>query len=155
MRGRKAKPEALNKLAGNPGKRPPRKSPQPKIEIPAMPDHLHGEAVAEWERVTPLLQSLGLLAKLDRSTLAAYCMAWARWVEAEDKLREGGLIVKSPNGYPIQNPYLSVANQAAKQMQSFATEFGLSPAARSRLDIKESNSSERNDFASFIQSSLN
>ena len=103
------------------------------LAVPRCPATLKGEAKAEWQRMAELLFDLGIIAKLDRTTLAVHCIAWARWVEAETAIAAQGTIVKSPNGYPIQNPYLSVANQAAKQMKELLSEFGLSPAARHRL----------------------
>ncbi len=154
MRGRKPKPQILKIRAGNPGKRKLKDSPNPSSEIPPRPEHLNAEAAAEWDRVAPLLMKLGLLSNLDRANLAAYCLAWARWVEAEKELEKTGTVVKSPNGYPIQNPYLSVANQAAKQMQSLGSEFGLSPSARSRLDV-QGQSQERDEFSDFLKSSMN
>jgi P27 family predicted phage terminase small subunit len=106
---------------------------QAPVRVPACPKTLTGEAAAEWRRITNLLRGLGLVAQLDRAALAMYVQAWARWVDAEEQLATQGVIVKSPNGYPIQNPYLSVSHQAAKQMQLLLGEFGLSPAARHRL----------------------
>ncbi len=153
MRGRKPKPDILKKLAGNPGKRKLKNLGKVRSEIPDRPAHLNAEAVAEWDRIAPLLAQMGLLSNLDRANLAAYCLAWSRWVEAEKELEKGGTVVKSPNGYPIQNPYLAVANQAAKQMQSLGSEFGLSPSARSRLDV-QSQSQERDDFSDFLKSSM-
>ena len=66
----------------------------------------------EWRRVTPLLSTLGLLSRIDRAALAMYCEAWGRWVEAEEALRKYGVMVKSPNGFPMQSPYLAVANKS-------------------------------------------
>ena len=80
-----------------------------------------------------MLKKLGLVSKVDQAALSIYCAAWARWIEAEAKVTEMGLVVKSPNGYPIQNPYLSIANTAAKQIRTLLAEFGLSPKARKRL----------------------
>jgi len=82
------------------------------------------------------LEPLGLLTKIDMAALAAYCMAYSRWVEAENMIRKHGMLVKSPNGYPMQSPYLAIANKAVEQMKSFLTEFGMTPAARSRIDLK-------------------
>ncbi|MBR0185744.1 MAG: P27 family phage terminase small subunit, partial [Synergistaceae bacterium] len=36
-------------------------------------------------------------------------------------------------GYPQQVPYISIAQQYLKLMQQFAEQFGLTPAARSRI----------------------
>ncbi|HWA99392.1 MAG TPA: phage terminase small subunit P27 family, partial [Pirellulales bacterium] len=75
---------------------------------------------------------LGLLTRIDRGTLAAYCVVYGRWTEAETKIKVDGLVVKV-NGQIIPNPYLSVANAALKQMREFASEFGMTPSARTRV----------------------
>ncbi|MEM6560029.1 MAG: phage terminase small subunit P27 family [Planctomycetota bacterium] len=134
MRGRKPKPTAIKELTGNPGKRALNKSePKPAAKLPACPKHLGDEARKEWRRVTKQLADLNLLTDLDRAVLAAYCQAWGRWVEAETELRKHGPVVKSPSGYPIQNPYLSIANKAMEQMRKLLPELGLSPSSRSRI----------------------
>jgi hypothetical protein len=42
-------------------------------------------------------------------------------------------MVKSPNGYPIQWPYIAIANRQAEIMLRIASEFGFTPASRSRI----------------------
>jgi P27 family predicted phage terminase small subunit len=44
-----------------------------------------------------------------------------------------GTMVKSPNGYPIQSPYIAIANRQAEIMLRIAAEFGFTPASRSRI----------------------
>ena len=44
------------------------------------------------------------------------------------------MIVKSPNGFPVQSPYLSVANKALAQMSKLLVDFGLSPASGARIN---------------------
>jgi P27 family predicted phage terminase small subunit len=41
--------------------------------------------------------------------------------------------VKSPSGYPVQSPYVSIANRQTEIMMRIASEFGLTPASRSRI----------------------
>jgi len=40
---------------------------------------------------------------------------------------------QSPTGYPIQSPYLAIANRQAEIMMRVASEFGFTPASRSRI----------------------
>jgi len=135
--GRPRKPTVLKLLEGNPGRRPlPKNEPKPAPVMPKCPTHLNAAAKREWKRVSIDLEPLGLLTKIDMAALAAYCMAYSRWVEAENMIRKHGMLVKSPNGYPMQSPYLAIANKAVEQMKSFLTEFGMTPAARSRIDLK-------------------
>src|SRR4051812_12160889 len=109
--------------------------PMPDTLIPLPPPHLNDVARAEWDRVAPLLKEMGTIALIDMATLAGYCVNFARWVEAELAVAEQGVIVRSPNGYPVQNPFLSVANRAAREMKAFGEQFGASPASRARLTI--------------------
>ena len=44
-----------------------------------------------------------------------------------------GAMIKSPNGFPMQSPYLSHLNQQVATMMRIATEFGFTPASRSRI----------------------
>jgi P27 family predicted phage terminase small subunit len=105
--------------------------------VPERPVTLSGAAAEEWDRITSLLARLGLVQEVDRAALAIYCQAWARWLEAEAALRRDGCVIESPNGYPIQSPWLAIAAQAVKQMHAAVAEFGLSPVARARIRVNE------------------
>src|SRR5690606_5520585 len=100
-RGPPPKPSHLKLVAGNPGRRPlPPDEPQPEVAAPKCPSHLKGEARREWKRIAPELVELGVLARVDRAALAAYCQTYARWVEAEEVIADDGLImdVETKNG---------------------------------------------------------
>jgi len=133
-RGAKPKPTRLKVLSGT--LRPDRvnpNEPKAKPEVPRCPEHLGPEAKREWRRLAPQLARLGLLCKIDRAALALFCQAWERWVEAEEALKKYGVMVKSPNGFPMQSPYLAVANKAMEQMRALLAEFGMSPSSRTRV----------------------
>jgi P27 family predicted phage terminase small subunit len=135
MPGRKPVPTALKILRGNPGKRSlPKSEPKP-TGIPDCPRHLNKEARTEWDRISKELLVLGLLSEIDRAALAAYCGAWARWVDAEKKVKSQGAVITTTNGNMIQNPYVGIANRAMELMCKFLVEFGMTPSSRSRLQI--------------------
>ena len=134
MRGRRPKPTALKLLEGNPGKRRLNPlEPKPVMSAPTCPAHLSPSAKAEWKRLARQLEVLGILSQLDRATLAAYCQAYGRWVEAERKLKETPILLKTPAGYVQPSPWLSIANKQLELMHRFMGELGLSPASRSRV----------------------
>lgn len=140
-------PTALKVLAGNPGKRPiPTNEPKPEPVIPSCPSHLGRAAKTEWRRIVPELAKLGLLTRVDRAALAAYCVAWGRHVEAEFELMACGLTVTSPNGYPQQSPWLAISNRALDQVRRFAAEFGLTPAARSKVTAANADDADADFF---------
>ena len=104
--GRKPKPTALKLLQGNPGKRPLNQNePQPQARLPHAPGHLSDEGKKEWRRAGRFLLTLGLISDLDLAAFAGYCSAYGRWVEAEQALKTYGVMLKSPNGFPVQSPY--------------------------------------------------
>jgi len=134
--GRKPIPNNLKILHGNPGKRPiNQREPKPAPIAPKCPAHLDKNAKREWKRVSPQLEAIGLLSRIDMAALAAYCQAYGRWVEAESAIRKHGMLIKSPNGYPMMSPYLVISNKAVDQMKSFMTEFGMTPSSRSRISV--------------------
>lgn len=134
MRGRRPKPTRLKMLTGNPGKRPLNQDePRPDPNIPECPLELGPVARAEWDRLVGELAALRLLTNLDRAALAAYCGAYALWAESTTQIEKYGVMIKSPTGFPIQSPYLAIANRQAEIMMRIASEFGFTPASRSRI----------------------
>lgn len=153
MAGRRPKPTALKIAEGNLGKRPLNLNEPQYGGLPKCPSHLDKGARAEWKRISKELAGVGLLAAVDRAALAAYCQCWSRWCDAEEKIREVGTVVKSPkSGYPIQNPYVSIANTALDQMRKFLIEFGLTPASRSRISLDLSTGTRDDAFDAFMAS---
>jgi len=151
--GRKPKPTRLKLITGNPGKRPlNKKEPKPKQTVPACPDFVQGEARKTWQKISKKLHRIGLLTEIDGMALAVLCQSWAEYLEASAKLRETGMLVKSPNGYPMMNPYLSISNQAVKKVRSLLAEFGMSPSSRSRITASGSNrDSDGGEWADFFK----
>jgi P27 family predicted phage terminase small subunit len=136
MRGRRPKPTRLKVLTGNPGKRALNPNePRPEPEIPECPVELGPVAKREWDRLVGELSALRILTQLDRAALAAYCGAYALWAEATEQIQKHGTLVKSPSGYPIQSPYVAIANRQSEITMRIASEFGLTPASRSRVSI--------------------
>lgn len=104
---------------------------------PRCPAHLSEAARKEWRRLATPLHEAGILTLADRAALAAYCQAWARWVEAEEKLAKTPSLLKTPNGHVQQSPWLTVANKQMELMGRYMSELGLTPVARSRVDMVE------------------
>lgn len=140
MRGRKPKPTAQKELEGNPGKRrlnpkEPEYPPPPARDDDRAPMELLKDtaAIKEWRRLLPLLKTARVLTEADRGSLLALCQQWSRYLEASRKVKREGMVVKAPSGYPIPNPYLSIANRALQHCVTLWTELGLTPSSRSRV----------------------
>lgn len=149
MRGRKPTPTALKLVRGNPGKRPlPENEPTPKGEAD-MPDWLTPAAAEHWPLVAKQLREAGVLTAIDSAALALYCEAFARWRDATDKVTRYGSVVKTPNGFPVQSPYLAIANKAHEQMTKLLVEFGMTPSSRTR--VSKAPDETPDEYAQFVK----
>lgn len=146
IRGRPPKPTNLKLLNGNPGKRKiSQNEPKPKPIAPKCPKWLDKEAKREWKRLASELEKVGLLTQIDGSIFAAYCQSWSLFVAAQKAINEyqkteNKLTVTYTNTLGASNevplPEIAIAEKALKQLKAFCTEFGLTPASRTRIDVK-------------------
>lgn len=149
-RGPPPKPTRLKEIAGNPGKRPLNsREPKPEAGAPGMPSWLSTEAKAEWRRIVPALEQLGLVTKVDRTALAAYCQAHAELADATKLLDKEGRVVEEPivqrcreMGETVESvigfkkklhPAVRLQRDAFARVKAFLGEFGLTPASRTRV----------------------
>ena len=133
-RGPAPKPTVLKRAEGNPGKRTLNaREPQPRSVAPRCPDHLDENAKKEWKRLVPILRRMKVLTEADWMALANLCQTWSTLVKAQVKLTEMGVLYKSPSGYIMQSPLLAIVNQCVDTITKLSREFGLTPAARSRI----------------------
>jgi P27 family predicted phage terminase small subunit len=112
------------------------------------PPELGPVARQEWDRIVPQLIAANRITGLDRGVLAAYCVAYAAWLDAVATLQNFGAIMKSPNGHPIQSPAVSIANQQADLMLRIAIQYGFTPASRLRFPKSSTEKSWSDDLMS-------
>lgn len=146
-RGRIPKPTNLKILEGNPGKRPLNQhEPKPKPIRPKCPRWLDKEAKRMWKDLAPELERLGLLTIIDGAALAAACQRWSTFVDCEQIIQEQGYNMevfrydKQGNeigSYIQQRPEVSIGRQALADFRAFCTEFGMTPASRSRISVED------------------
>ena len=107
-----------------------------EIAAPQMPGDFDGEAAAEWERIVPEIEEMGLLALLDRGALIRYCRGWADWIDIDEKLRATGLLVKGRGESVVRNPLFLMRSDVENTLRELAKQLGLTPAARLRAGVK-------------------
>jgi P27 family predicted phage terminase small subunit len=128
-------PKSQKETSGNSESRELAKEEPKAIPVVECPPELGPVARQEWDRIAGALTAVGRLTVLDRALLAAYCNAYAQWLEAVEALEKYGAVMKSPSGYPVQSIYVSIANRQVEIMIRIAAEFGFTPASRSRLPM--------------------
>jgi P27 family predicted phage terminase small subunit len=139
MKGRKPKPTAVRRLEGNPGHRPLNtREPIPdaldeSFDVPPPELDAYPGAQTEWTRLAPLLRRCRQVSAADRAALIALCLEWGRYLETMQKVAVMGMVVRTPTGYPMTNPYLSIATKALAACNKLWPELGLTPSSRSRV----------------------
>jgi len=156
MPGPKPIPTALKVLRGNPGQR---RLPEGEPQLPvaaasaAPPEELAGDpiALAEWQRLEPLLRGARVLTEGDRAALLALCQQWSQYRGAQARvLAEGRLVKAGPRSTAlVQNPHLPIANKALLLCLRLWTDLGLTPAARTRVTAARESSADELD--AFLQ----
>jgi len=138
MSGRPPDPERIAWLKGDTTKiRHKYVEPIAPLGCPECPTHFDDVAKAEWLRITTALDSMALLSKADATTLEIYCQAYARYRKAEERLKTEGEIIVCSSGYQTISPQLTIINRCVEQMHKLLVEFGMTPAARSRMRLKK------------------
>lgn len=110
-----------------------REEPELPCKAPACPQWLSVEAKAEWRRQVKHLEAMGVVAEIDRPMLAAFCEAWAEFVQAAAFIAEHGHIITTEKGYVLPHPQVAIKNSAVERLKAIGQQFGFSPAARTRL----------------------
>lgn len=129
---RRSKPTALKVVQGNPGKRKLNAAePKPTAGSLKAPPGLDYYGKWLWASYAPILQRLGLYTEADTLALSTLCMAYSRWRKALKDLE--GLMPGDP-GY---RDIAITVEKAEQSLRMLANEFGMTPASRSRLSVKQ------------------
>lgn len=151
MAGRKPIPTNWKVVTGNPGKRPLNENePVPDDFDVEMPRGMDPLAKEEWKRLAPELKKMNLLSAVDRDMFEAYCVAMARWREAEKFIKKNGsvYIVIDAQGNKLAKrfPQAAQAQEWLKIARSLASEFGITPSSRSKIDLSQEEDEEDDEF---------
>jgi P27 family predicted phage terminase small subunit len=101
-----------------------------------MPSWLSAEARAEWRRVVRQLGPAGVLQKVDRAVLAAYCDAVGE-VEVFERMIQTVIASLAP-GATLPEALMKMVrlkNQGSQRAVRFAQEFGFTPASRVKVHL--------------------
>lgn len=132
------------------------------------PDHgarcpawLDKDAKTVWQQLAKELNALGVLTKVDTNALARYCRLFVRWKQCDMFIRKYGETY--PTGYKLdangvnkatsfqQFPEVGIINKIGPQLVKLEQEFGLTPAARTRIAVDVSESKQCDDTERFFK----
>ena len=136
MPGRKPKPDHLKVLDGT--ARKDRMNPSaPVIEVSTAepPEWLSSRAAELFHQITADLLKLGVCHSVD---VYALSMLASRLEEVEictAIIEDGGRTYEQESGMKRTAPEVGQRNEAMRHAQSLLSEFGLTPAARSKVSV--------------------
>lgn len=144
MAGRYSKPTSLKVIEGNRGKRKLNKQePDPEyLEDLSPPEWLPEPAKAVWNDIVPHLRLARMLSTVDVPMLSKGCVAIAQYRHAtrmlgEQLVIEGGQATEGEPPKAAQlNQWMVAQSMAFKQAMAVFMQFGMSPAARTRIAIQ-------------------
>lgn len=137
---RPRKPTNILHLAGAFKKNPKRlkeraREPQFAKGIGEPPDFLDAYGEEEWRRVVPDLEAAGVTSRVEATALGAYCQAVSRLRKAEAEIFRDGITIMTESGLK-KHPAVGVAERSMVIIRAFASEFGMTPASRSKVKSK-------------------
>jgi P27 family predicted phage terminase small subunit len=158
MSGPVRKPTKLQLLHGNPRMRTlSDREPNPEQESkPEPPSHISEEAKEIWNARAPLLARLGLLTIADKDAFTEYCEVMVQWIKAKQFVEKNGtsyyvhedyrdgiddngnFIIKKRLKYVGQFPEVSIFRGLTQVLRALRSEFGMTPAARTRIEVDAS-----------------
>jgi P27 family predicted phage terminase small subunit len=155
MPGRRPTPTHLKVVRGNPGKRPINAAePKPLKTLPRPPEHLSDGAREAWGKFATLLHKMGVLTEADVFALEAMCECYADMLAARADVAENGRTYETTNeaGAVMKrpNPSVSQAADADRRFKSYLVDFGLTPAARSKVKTSDPDASKQDKAADYF-----
>ena len=110
-----------------------RGEPQIDAGIPNPPTWLDKEARAEWKRVIKTLDTAGIMTKVDRGALVAYCESWSTYITAYRGVLKCGQLIMDSHGNVKKNPQAGFLTDSRAAYIKCSQEFGLTPQSRSKV----------------------
>jgi P27 family predicted phage terminase small subunit len=125
-------------------------TPDPPKGQPAPPADLADEALAEWRRMVARLELSRTLSLVDDAVLYRYCQLHARAERLEAAIAK----LKSPfyldhMGNERVHPAFAQLRSHDQTLRGYLVEFGLTPAARSRVKASDPPQGAADPFAQF------
>lgn len=152
--GRSPKPTHLKKLGGT--LQPSRTNtlePVPDIALGLPPDWLSPTAKEYWQEIGGLLLQMKLISYGDTAAMTLLCDVLAQWLSVRATLNKRGrvyeLLTASGKVYRAR-PEVVMEADLWRRAKTMLTEFGLTPASRSRVSAL-GGTEEKDPLAALIE----
>lgn len=101
-------------------------------------DMFHNDyAFNEYKRAFVELSEMNVIQTTDISSLIMLCDMWGVYCDQKDLIKGGAYLIKTPNGMMQTSPNLTNFFRAYAEYFKLAKEFGLTPIARTKIEMPE------------------
>jgi len=149
-RGPVSKNANVRILHGDRKDRQEQSRPKLPFEEPEFPEYLGDPGRVVWDQLMIDLRKLKSLASCDSAALGAYVEAVLINQASAKEINEKGVMIKGYRGARVKNPALTPWRDSADKIRAFAREFGLTPAARSGIQLPEEDPGDGKDPTRFF-----
>lgn len=140
-KGRKTLAPHLKAVQGtNRPSRENKDAPKAPARAPEMPQGLTERAKKYWGDLVVLLDEMGVITLADQSVLELLCETYSEWKHLNHTIKttykgKTSYLTATKDGAEMYRAYPEVAQRsdASRRFQSLLSEFGLTPAARSKV----------------------
>jgi len=138
MKGRKPLPDNIHtlekgKLYGEVAERVEKTPKQKKTMKPRCPQRLTKAQRREWRFYANILKNYSMFTVANAPVLELLAVNTVQYKECLDKVQSTGMLIKSPNGFPIYNPYWTAMNKIEDKILKCLSELGLSSTGLARI----------------------
>lgn len=113
---------------------------------PDKPAELTPDASRLWDEIVAELPRLELLKPLDGPALHILCETYSTWCAARRLIDERGLTHHTSQGEGAA-PWVGIAERASREYRGWCSEFGLTPAAETKLAKPEAEADAANPYS--------
>lgn len=138
MKGRPPKPKSYHqltkqKLYGDLAARDGMEPDEQREYNLKCPNSLNRTQRREWRYLAELLDVYRLLIPANAIVLERLAVNMAAYRETLEKVSKTGIIIKSPQGYPVYNPFWTAQNKLEDKIHRDLVELGLSATGLARI----------------------
>jgi P27 family predicted phage terminase small subunit len=133
--------------------------PQLPIEAPSVPHYVDQKALTYFSEIVNYGLDMNIVTKADSVIIGLLSSEMAEWTELNDLIKSEGFMVKMPTAtgfmQTVINPKIKVRDDKLKVILKMISELGMTPAARSKVNINEKSKNEKSALGAFLFASSN
>ena len=128
--------------------------PQLPIESPKLPTYVASNAVEYFNDVVGWGLEMSIVTQADSVIIGLLSNEMAEWVELDAAVKSEGFMVKLPTAtgfmQQVVNPKIKIRDDKLKVILKMLGELGLSPAARSKVQVHKKNQESQSALGQFL-----